>query len=452
MLWLRRDLRLADSPALLAAQEAADRVLPLFVLDDALRGPAGAPRLAVLYRTLRAFDAATGSRLVVRTGDPSEVVAAVAREVEATSVHVSADCAPYGRRRDAAVAAALEADGRALVRTGSPYAVGPGTVRKADGTPFRVYTPFRRAWQQHGWPAPAPRPARVRWEHEVASEPVPDDPDTGDVDLPAAGEEAGLAAWQAFREQRLAAYPQARDRPAAAGTSRLSVHLKYGSVHPRTVLADLGPPSSWGEGEEALAREVAFRDFYADVLWHAPGSVREPLDPRVGGIRWDDASRAPGRDRLAAWKAGRTGFPFVDAGMRQLAGEAWVHNRVRMVVASFLVKDLHLDWREGARHFMAALCDGDVANNQHGWQWVAGTGTDAAPFFRVFNPVLQGEKFDPDGDYVRRWVPELRDVPGGRVHTPWELPGGLPDGYPERVVDHRAERLEALARYQEVKA
>ena len=386
---------------------------------------------------------------MVRSGDPAEVVPAVAAECDAAEVHVTADCAPYGRRRDRAVADALTRDGRALVRTGSPYAVGPGTVRKGDGTPYRVYTPFFREWRRLGWARPAPRPDRVRWEHEVAGEGVPPDPDVSGVDLPEVGEDAARERWATFRDERLRAYPDARNTPADPGTSRLSVDLKYGAIHPRTLLADLGPPSSWSKAAEAFAREICFRDFYADVLWHEPASAREPLDERVGAIRWDTGATA--RERFAAWKAGCTGYPAVDAGMRQLAGEAWMHNRMRMVVASFLVKDLHVDWREGARWFMQQLCDGDLSSNQHGWQWVSGTGTDAAPFFRVFNPVLQGEKFDPRGDYVRRWVPELRDVAGKAVHQPWKLPGGLPEGYPERIVDHAAERREALARYEEVK-
>jgi deoxyribodipyrimidine photo-lyase len=446
VLWFRRDLRLGDNPALLAARDAAgddDGVLPLFVLDDALRKPSGAPRLAFLYRSLRALDDALGGRLVVLRGRPENVVPRVAREVGAGSVHVAADFGPYGTTRDAAVEAALP-EGVALVRTGSPYAIAPGRVRKPDGTPFRVYTPYYRAWVRHGWRAPADR-AEPRWLTGVRSTGVPKDPDLpAGLDLPDAGEEAALARWAAFRDGPLRDYEQRRNRPDQPGTSRLSVHLKYGTVHPRTLLADLGGRT--GEGAETYRRELAWRDFYGDVLWQEPRSARECLNTSYARMELD----APG-DRFAAWAEGRTGFPIVDAGMRQLRAEAWVHNRVRMIVASFLVKDLHIDWVLGAREFMRHLVDGDLASNNHGWQWVAGCGTDAAPFFRVFNPITQGRKFDPSGDYVRKYVPELADVPGGAVHEPWDLPDGLPAGYPERIVDHAAERLEALARYEHIR-
>jgi len=446
VLWFRRDLRLGDNPALLAARDAGgDGVLPLFVLDDVLRRPSGAPRLAFLYRCLRELDGALDGRLVVLHGVPQEVLPRMAREVGAASVHIAADHGPYGRERDARVAAALP-DGVPLVRTGSPYAVAPGRVRKQDGSPFRVFTPFHRAWLQHGWRAPAgPAGAGIRWLAGVRSAGVPADPDLpAGLRLPVAGEAAALARWAEFREAALRAYPADRDRPDRPGTSRLSVHLKYGTVHPRTLLADLaGLP---GRGAEAFRRELAWREFYADVLWHQPRAARECLNTAFAGMQLD----APG-DRFAAWAEGRTGYPIVDAGMRQLRADAWVHNRVRMIVASFLVKDLHLDWAVGAREFLRHLVDGDLASNNSGWQWVAGCGTDAAPFHRVFNPVTQGRKFDPSGDYVRRYVPELRSVAGPAVHEPWELPGGIPAGYPGRIVDHAAERQEALARYERVR-
>jgi len=224
----------------------------------------------------------------------------------------------------------------------------------------------------------------------------------------------------------------------------MSPYLKYGSIHPRTMLADLGTRRS--ESVETFRTEIAWREFYADILHQRPDSARGNYDVAFNALPVDNR-----RDLFAIWTEGRTGFPIVDAGMRQLREQAWMHNRVRMIVASFLVKDLHLPWWWGARHFMALLVDGDLASNQHGWQWTAGSGTDASPYFRVFNPTTQGERFDPDGDYVRTFVPELRGVPGKKVHQPWALPGGVPDGYPDPMVDHRAERVEALARYDLVK-
>jgi deoxyribodipyrimidine photo-lyase len=446
VLWFRRDLRLGDNPALLAARDAAgDGVLPLFVLDDALRRSSGAVRLAFLYRSLRALDQDLGGRLVVLRGRPENVVPRVAREIEASSVHVAADFGPYGRERDERVAAAL-ADRVPLVRTGSPYAIAPGRVRKDDGTPFRVYTPFYRAWRRHGWRGPAdPAGAGVRWLTGVDSTGVPADPQQpAGLELPQAGEAAALRRWAEFCESALAGYADHRDRPDLAGTSRLSVHLKYGTVHPRTLLADLSGRT--GPGAETFRKELAWREFYADVLWHEPRSARECLNTTFAALRLDSD-----QDRFAAWAEGRTGYPIVDAGMRQLRAEAWVHNRVRMIVASFLVKDLHLDWTLGAREFLHRLVDGDLASNNHGWQWVAGCGTDASPYHRVFNPVTQGLKFDPSGDYVRRYVPALRSVTGSAVHEPWDLPEGPPAGYPERIVDHAAARAEALARYEKVR-
>ena len=226
------------------------------------------------------------------------------------------------------------------------------------------------------------------------------------------------------------------------------MHLKYGEIHPRTMLADLARRRS--ESVETYRTEIAWREFYADILHQRPDSARRNYDRSFDALPL--ASGKAAQEAFDAWREGRTGFPIVDAGMRQLRAEAWMHNRVRMIVASFLVKDLHLPWWWGARHFMKLLVDGDLASNQHGWQWTAGSGTDASPYFRVFNPITQGEKFDPDGDYVRRYVPELRGVRGKAVHQPWALPDGVPEGYPEPIVDHKAERVEALARYEQVKA
>jgi deoxyribodipyrimidine photo-lyase len=447
-LWFRRDLRLGDHPALLAAADAGpDGVLALFVVDPTLWGPAGPARRAYLVRSLTALDESLGGRLQVRHGDPATVVPSLAHEVDAGTVHVSADFGPYGAARDSAVEAALDAGGRALVRTGSPYAVAPGRVRKPDGTPYRVFTPFARAWLDHGWRAPAASAdATAPWVSLPGSEPLaalaPTGAELDGLELPPAGEAAAQARWAAFvAGGGLEAYDERRDRPDLAGTSGLSAALRWGELHPRTLLAAMGT----GPGAGTFRRELAWREFYADVLHHQPWSARKALRPELAAMPW---ASGPEADLLfAAWCDGRTGYPFVDAGMRQLRAEGWVHNRVRMVVASFLVKDLHLPWTRGARWFMRWLRDGDLASNQHGWQWVAGTGTDAAPYHRVFNPVRQGLRYDPDGAYVRRYVRELADLAGPLAHEPWRSPGGLPDAYPARIVDHDAERRVALAQY-----
>ena len=441
VLWLRRDLRLADSPALLAARDAGNEVVPLFVLDDVLRRPAGAPRLAFLHGCLRDLHERTDGRLRVLSGRPETVLPRVIRETGATSVHIGSDHGPYGRERDERVRQAL--GDVPLVATGSPYGVTPGTLTKADGSPYKVFTPYARAWRERGIRSPATTPRKVAWtDGGLRSDGIPRDPDLGGVQLPASGERAALQRWRAFRERALPSYDEGRNTPATAGTSELSAYLKYGCLHPRTLHADLGD----SDADRTFANELIWRDFYADVLWHRPDSARHDWNAGMTTLPYDDDDAL-----FEAWAQGRTGYPFVDAGMRQLLGAAWMHNRVRMVVASFLVKDLHVYWTRGARHFMRHLRDGDLASNSHGWQWVAGTGTDAAPYFRVFNPVKQGLDHDPDGDYVRRWVPELRDVPGRLVHEPWKLPGGLPNSYPERIVDHNAERAEALRRYASVR-
>ena len=439
--WFRRDLRLADNPALGAAVDRARAddgdVVPLFVVDPALWRTAGAPRLAYLAASLRALDEDLDGRLVVRTGRATDVVPAVAREVAAATVHVTAATEPYGRRRDDAVAHAL--GDVELVRTGSPYAVAPGRLGTGAGTPFQVFTPFRNAWLDHGWSAPAPRPRSVPWA-EVPSDGVPDGPNP-EVELPAAGEHAARARWRRFLDEALDDYGTERDRPDVAGTSSMSIPLKFGELHPRTLLADLAQRQGASVG--TYRSELAWREFHADVLWHHPSATTRSLRTVVPEDSW--ATGAAADEAFVAWTQGRTGYPLVDAGMRQLLATGWMHNRVRMVVASFLVKDLHQRWQRGAEHFMAWLVDGDVPQNQLNWQWVAGTGRDAAPYFRVFNPVLQGEKFDPDGDYVRRWVPELRGIAGKAVHQPWRV--GTPEGYPERIVDHKVEREAALQAY-----
>jgi deoxyribodipyrimidine photo-lyase len=453
VLWLRRDLRRADLPALGAAAAAGEgSVTPLFVVDPRLLASAGDVRRAWLARSLAAAVESYEGALHVRVGAPAVVVPAFAREIGAGSVHVTRETTPFGVRRDHRVAEELRSAGVDLVATGTPYAVGPGVLTKADGDPYRVFTPFMRAWRDHGWPAPAVEPAGLRLvgpagtEARSRDEVVSDLDVTVDVELPAAGEEAALQRWREWRAGGgLTAYGSDRNRPDRDGTSMLSPHLKIGSLHPRTLLGDLA--SDDGKGAWVFANELAWREFYADVLWHNPSSAWSDLRPTLAGMTYDEVG-----EQVEAWRAGRTGYPIVDAGMRQLLATGWMHNRVRMIVASFLTKDLHVWWPVGARHFMDHLIDGDLASNSHGWQWVAGTGTDAAPYFRVFNPVTQGLRFDPDGDYVRRWVPELAHVAGKAAHEPWTVLDGHAEGYPERIVDHAEERREALARLAALKA
>lgn len=439
LLWFRRDLRLHDLPPLLDAAAPDGEVLACFVLDPRLEKSSGPRRMQFLGDSLRGLRANLGGRLLVTRGQPEQRIPALAKAIGASSVHISGDFTPFGRRRDAAVRKAL---GEVpLVVAGSPYLVSPARVTKADGSAYRVFTPFFRSWLDHGWRAPAVSGRKsARWLEPGDVGAGCDIPDPGIDLIIDAGENAARIRWQEFVESGLDSYAEDRDRPDRDGTSATSAHLKFGTIHPRTMAADLDIRSP---GARAYLRQLAFRDFYAGVLYEWPQSAWRNWNSAFDTIEVDvhaDAHRA-----FKAWKDGRTGFPIVDAGMRQLRESGWMHNRVRMITASFLVKDLHLPWQWGARWFLEQLIDGDIANNQHGWQWAAGCGTDAAPYFRVFNPTTQGVKFDPSGDYVRRWVPELDNVDD--VHT---LNDARPPGYPPPIVDHARERAEALDRYRRV--
>ena len=439
IVWFRRDLRLADHHTLAAAADALDDdggLIPLFVVDPVLWDGSGANRRWFLRGCLADLDAQLGElggRLVVRRGDPARVVPALAAAYDVPAVYRSQDVGVHGRRRDERVEAALAADDRELVEADSPWAVPPGTLRTGSGgSAYKVFTPYHRAWRGHRLPRAVARPSGVPFVDGVDGDGVPD-ADRPAADLPEPGEAAAHRALDRFLRARVDDYATARDRPGDDATSRLSPYLKFGCLHPRQVLRRLDGCSA---DHTTFAKELAWRDFYADILHEWPASAWRAWNPALAGMRLDTGARAD--ERFAAWCEGRTGFPIVDAGMRQLVAEGWMHNRVRMITASFLVKDLHLDWTRGARFFLEHLVDGDLSSNNHGWQWVAGTGTDAAPYFRVFNPTSQGEKFDPDGTYVRRWVPELagrarslRPRPVRRPRRPAvRLPG--PDRRPRR--------------------
>jgi deoxyribodipyrimidine photo-lyase len=440
--WVRRDIRLGDNGALQSAA-AAGTVVPLFVWEDNLLGGAGDFRRAFLFDALESLDDSVGRALIYRDGPAVTAVPEFCRLVGADTVHITEDFAPWGRARDAEVERALAASGVRLVRADTPYVIAPGTVRKDDGTPLKVFTPFYKRWLTHRWSSfgdgavefadhrdlcAGPR----RREGLQAASPVP------------AGESAAWRRFDEWSSRAMNRYKDDRNNPALDGTSMMSPYLKFGVVHPRQLLDRLDATS----GAEHFRSEIAWREFYADVLFHQPRTAWENLQPKMDAIKVDTDDAA--RERFAVFCRGETGYPVVDAGIRQMLATGWMHNRVRMIVASFLVKDLHLPWQWGARFFMEHLVDGDIASNNHGWQWTAGTGTDAAPYFRVFNPTSQGAKFDPSGDYVRRFVPELADVDSKHIHDPSGLGLLAPEGYPAPMVDHAAERNEALARYKKV--
>ena len=427
--WVRRDARLADNPALLAAQ-ADGPAAAVFAWIPPLHFWSGR-RSAHLARVLWSLREDSEGALGVRRGAAADVVLATAREHGSAVVYAAKEFSPSGIREQDGVEEALAADGRELRLVGSPYAVAPGSVTKADGTEYQVFTPFSRAWRDHGWPGPTPR-ARPELMVPTASDAA--------LDLYAAHGDAEdpLATRVEFREGRwlerledfldvgLARYATDRDRPDRNSTSHLSVPLAFGQIHPRTILAATGQVG--GDAARKFESELAWREFHADVLFRHPRAQRESLRPVILDDDWETGPQAD--PAFIAWREGRTGFPLVDAGMRELKATGTMHNRVRMVAASFLVKDLHIPWQRGAAYFRKALLDYDHAQNQLNWQWVAGTGRDAAPYFRIFNPTAQERKFDPDRTYVQRWVAE--------VDTP---------AYPEPIVDHAEARAISLAAF-----
>jgi deoxyribodipyrimidine photo-lyase len=425
-MWFRRDLRLRDNPALLAAIENSDEIVPLFILDPNLIKQAGNKRLAYLANSLRRLDQSLGGKLHIVAGDQVEVL----RSYNAAEVHISKEYEPYGAARDQRVAEA----GINLIATGSPYAVAPGRVRKPDDTNYRVYTPFYKGWLAHGWRNPVAAPKEINAVNPTNSQ--RDFPDwSTDCEIPLAGEENALARFEWFKTNALDSYDEQRNMAGIDGTSKMSAPLKFGEVHPRTLLFGLGA----SKAHDTFRKEIAWREFYADVLLHNPKTIDEYYTPKFANMRYDQ----PG-DKFKAWCEGKTGYPFVDAAMRQLVSTGWMHNRTRMVVASFLVKDLHIEWQYGANFFMEHLVDFDPASNSHGWQWTAGCGTDASPYYRVFNPTEQGRKFDPDGHYIRKYLPELAGLPNDLIHEPGR-------SYIAPIVDHKVERMESLARLEEIK-
>lgn len=456
--WFRSDLRLRDNTALAAAASRADEMALVFVLDDRLLSGSrvGPPRLRFLGDALEhlAGDLAKrGQRLLHRRGDPVVEIPRLIAESGAALLSFNRDPGPYAQRRDSRIRAAAEKAGARVLECKDRVVYESAEVRTRTGQPFRVYTPFRRAWMarlRDEGPSPTgpirlPKPIRG-----LAAGRIPKLADLGaagdETEIPRAAEAAARGRLQRFLDGRIGDYVRQRDLPAVNGTSRLSPYLRLGLISPRTcveaVLDVTAEDPRQADGAWKWLDQLIWREFYSAILEEHPHVLERPFRPEYQAIRWD-----ADRDLFRAWCEGRTGYPFVDAAMRQLASEGWMHNRARMVVASFLTKDLLLDWRRGERFFMRRLVDGDPASNNGGWQWSASTGTDAQPYFRIFNPVAQGERFDPGGRYVRRFVPELREVPDRYVHQPWNA-ASPPAGYPAPIVDHRHQRQLALARYQ----
>ncbi len=441
IVWFRRDLRISDHPALVAALSESDEIVPVFIIDSKLIERTGSNGLAYLAQSLQHLDASLDKKLQVIAGQPIDVLKKLQEKYNAQSVHISAEYEPVSAAQDVEI----EKSGIKLVRTGSAYAVAPGRVLKpSDQTPYRVYTPFYRGWLAHGWRQPEQKPKSIAAvTPDSDSRQFPDWKVPTGVSITEAGEAAANERFKHFQKNGLDNYDEARNLAGIDGTSKMSAHLTWGEIHPRTLLAPLGQ----SKAHEVFRKEIAWREFYADVLFNNPHTETDYYAPQFAKMRYDK----PGK-QFKAWCEGNTGYPFVDAAMRQLLAEGWMHNRTRMVVASFLVKDLHLEWQLGERFFREHLVDYDVASNAHGWQWTAGCGTDASPYYRVFNPVEQGKRFDENGDYVRKYVPELAHLKGIEIHEPWEVLDGYLKDYPQPIVNHATERLESLARLDEIKA
>ncbi len=461
IMWFRRDLRTHDLPAL-AEAATAPSILPCFIFDERLLGPGRFPsagRTEFMLGCLRELKEALrglGADLVIRHGLPEQELPRIAAESGAGSVHWTADVSPFAKRRDGAVSRALAEAGVVAVAHPGAYIVDdPGAIRSGQDRPYTVFSPFAKAWREVERREPENRPEKLKPVSGVETGSIPSLNQLGfDEPIPETsfepGEAAAREAARLFRNGGVAAYADERNSPAG-GSSRLSPYIRWGCLSPLELELKLGMKR--GEGPRVFRTELAWREFYAAVLDNFPHVTREEFQERYRGtLSWQEDDQL-----LEAWKRGRTGFPLVDAGMRQLAGEGWMHNRVRMVVASFLTKDLHLDWREGEAWFMDRLIDGDIASNNGGWQWVTSVGTDPAPYFqRMFNPMTQQERFDPEGEYVHRWVPELTEVTGKRLVRPWLMSAEeqretgcvIGEDYPEPVVDHAEERRFAVERYR----
>ena len=471
IVWFRRDLRLTDNPVLTAAAKRG-RVIPVFIHAPDEEGewaPGGAQRWW-LHHSLKALAGdleSRGSRLILRRGSSRAVLESLIRETGADAVFWNRRYEPAVRERDRAVAQALSGSGIEIGHSKAALLWEPGEIETGSGTPYRVFTPFWKAClraTQPGPPLPPPEtlesPAqwpgsdkldawslrpKIPWDGGLAATWEP-------------GEAGAHARLERFLEGPLGDYDTGRDLPAEEGVSRISPHLHFGEISARSIWAEVaacrGDPVL-ARGAESYLRELGWREFAHHVLYHYPETVTRPMNPRFTDFPW----REDGAGDLAAWCKGRTGIPIVDAAMRQLYETGWMHNRARMIVASLLVKNLNVHWLEGARWFWDTLVDADLASNTMGWQWSAGCGADAAPYFRIFNPVRQGERFDPDGAYVKRYVPELNDLPPKLIHQPWKLSerdrrsfGFTPgETYPGPIVDLSDSRTAALAMYKSLR-
>ena len=457
--WFRRDLRVADNTALVQACNQAERVVPVFILEDALRTgvDVGAARLAFLLRSLSVLSGKLkdlGYRLVVRRGRSEIEIPKLCSELGAEAVFCNRRYEPYAQERDARVMQALQKQGIALQSFKDAVVWEDRELLNKSGSPYTVFTPYAKPWRVRNFQLP-------RGQLKVAD---PNAPTIPSVEIPLdpaqfghplkhevipAGEDAAMRNLELFLDRKLATYDSDRNIPAVDGTSKLSPHLRCGTIGIRTILtrvAAAGKNASPGARKSVTTfeNELIWREFYLQILSNFPHVMRGAFRPEYDRLQWQYDEQA-----FEKWRSGMTGYPIVDAAMRCLQTTGWMHNRLRMIVAMFLTKDLLFNWQLGERYFMKELVDGDMAANNGGWQWSAGTGTDAAPYFRIFNPITQAKKCDADGIFVRQWIPELRSVSDENIHEPWNE-RLLAKGYPDRIVIHEQQRSKCLAMYKAV--
>ncbi len=472
LMWFRQDLRLGDNPALSAAVASGRPVVCVYVLDDVSPGEwimGGASRwwLHQSLTSLVANLAEKGAELILRLGDASEVIIDLADAIGAAEVHWNRCYEPFAVERDRAVKDRLKAAGVKAESHNGALLFEPWEIKTGAGDPYRVFTPFWRACRAQGLPtATLPTPTSIPASkaqiasdalHDWALQPTKPDWAGGIRDAWTVGEASAHGRLTAFLQRHVCGYKTQRNLPGVHGTSRLSPHMHFGEISPRQVASRvLDHMAEHGEegGANTFLSEIGWREFSHSLLYHNPDFPNENFQAKFDNFPWTSDDTA-----LDAWQRGETGYPIVDAGMRELWTTGWMHNRVRMIVGSFLVKHLLIDWRQGERWFWDTLVDADLANNAAGWQWIAGSGADAAPYFRIFNPMTQGEKFDSDGAYVRRWISELAKLPTKHIHLPWtasatELRDAgvtLGDNYPDPIVDHARARQRALEAFDSLK-
>jgi len=468
--WFRRDLRVSDNTALNEAAKRAESVIPIFIFEDAFRtGPdVGAARLAFLLQSVESLSknlAELGHTLIVRCGKSEDILPQLCKQVGAQAVFANKRYEPYAQRRDERITGILHAAGFGFELFKDAVVWEETEILTQAGKPYTVFTPYSKAWKAKPIPLPRGKFKTSNIQHRTTNihcDKLPLSPDEIGFPLrqtiPPGGERAALELLRRFMAWPVHEYGGNRNFPALDGTSNLSPHLRAGTIGIRTILAELKKASGrklesknqrveMGNGCDVFLNELIWREFYLQVLHNFPHVTKGAFRPEYDKLKWSQNN-----EHFAAWCEGRTGYPIVDAAMRCLNATGMMHNRLRMIVAMFLTKDLLINWQWGERYFMKQLVDGDMAANNGGWQWSAGTGTDAAPYFRIFNPVSQGEKFDAGGKFVRRWIPELKDLPDDVIHQPWENPLLLSKTkYPQRIVLHEEQRAKCLAMFKAVK-